>query len=79
LVGWALGSAIEAAASVIVIWRFTGPRTLSETSERRAQQFVAISFWLRAPYIAAEAVRDLAGHHSARTTMLGIALTHRVW
>jgi hypothetical protein len=30
LVGWALGSAIEALASVIVVWRFTGRRTLSE-------------------------------------------------
>jgi hypothetical protein len=29
LVGWALGSAIEALASVIVVWRFTGSRTLS--------------------------------------------------
>jgi hypothetical protein len=44
LVGWALGSAIEALASVIVIWRFTGPRTLSETAERRAQRAVAVSF-----------------------------------
>lgn len=49
LVGWALGSAIEALASVIVIWRFTGSRTVSETAERRAQQAVAVSFWLLAP------------------------------
>jgi divalent metal cation (Fe/Co/Zn/Cd) transporter len=31
LVGWALGSAVEGLASVIVVWRFTGARTLSET------------------------------------------------
>jgi hypothetical protein len=36
LVGWALGSGIEALASVIVVWRFTGSRMLSETAERRA-------------------------------------------
>jgi hypothetical protein len=41
LVGWALGSGIEGLASVIVVWRFTGSRTLSPTSERRAQQLVA--------------------------------------
>src|SRR5207249_4081936 len=38
LVGWALGSGIEGLASVIVVWRFTGSRTLSRTSERRAQR-----------------------------------------
>jgi divalent metal cation (Fe/Co/Zn/Cd) transporter len=75
LVGWALGSSIEALASVIVVWRFTGSRTLSETAERRAQRAVAVSFWLLAPYIVIQAVRDLAGHHPATTSALGIALT----
>jgi divalent metal cation (Fe/Co/Zn/Cd) transporter len=75
LAGWALGSAIEALASVIVIWRFTGSRTLSETAERRAQQAVAVSFWLLVPYIAVEAIRDLAGHHAATASVAGIILT----
>jgi len=74
LVGWALGSGIEGLASVIVVWRFTGSRTLSETAERRAQKAVAVSFWLLAPYIAIEAIRDLAAHHPASATPLGIAL-----
>jgi len=75
LVGWALGSAIEGLASVIVVWRFTGSRTLSETAERRAQKAVAVSFWLLAPYIALEAIRDLTGHHPATASALGIVLT----
>jgi divalent metal cation (Fe/Co/Zn/Cd) transporter len=75
LVSWALGSAIEGLASVIVVWRFTGSRTLSQTAERRAQKAVAVSFWLLAPYIVVEAIRDLAGHHPASATTLGIALT----
>ena len=75
LVGWALGSAIEALASVIVVWRYTGSRMLSETAERRAQKAVAVSFWLLAPYIAIQAIRDLAAHHPASTTALGIAVT----
>jgi divalent metal cation (Fe/Co/Zn/Cd) transporter len=75
LVGWALGSGIEALASVIVVWRFTGSRMLSETAERKAQKAVAVSFWLLAPYIAVEAARDLAAHHPASATLLGIALT----
>jgi divalent metal cation (Fe/Co/Zn/Cd) transporter len=75
LTGWALGSAVEGLASVIVIWRFTGSRTFSETSERRSQQAVAVSFWLLAAFIVAEAVRDLAGHHAATASVTGIALT----
>ncbi len=75
LTGWALGSAVEGLASVIVIWRFTGSRALSRTAERRAQRGVAVSFWLLAPYIAAQSVRDLATGHHAATTVTGIALT----
>jgi divalent metal cation (Fe/Co/Zn/Cd) transporter len=75
LVGWALGSVIEGLASVIVVWRFTGSRMLSESAERRAQRAVAVSFWLLAPYIAFEAIRDLAGHHAATASAVGIALT----
>ena len=75
LIGWALGSVIEGLASAIVIWRFTGARTLSETAEGRAQRAVAVSFFLLAPYIAVEAVRDLITGHSAETSVLGIAVT----
>src|SRR6185437_2213360 len=57
LTGWALGGASEGLASAMVVWRFTGARTLSETAERRAQRGVAVSFWLTAPYIAAESIR----------------------
>ena len=53
LTGWAFGSAIEGAASMIVIWRFTGSRTLSPAAEARARRAVAVSFWLLVPYIAA--------------------------
>lgn len=75
LTGWALSSVVEAMASVIVIWRFTGSRTLSATAEDRARRAVAISFWLLAPYVAVESGRDLLVRHQAGTTLLGIGLT----
>jgi divalent metal cation (Fe/Co/Zn/Cd) transporter len=75
LTGWALSSVVEGLASVIVIWRFTGARTLSPASETRAQKAVAISFWLLAPYVAFEAVRKLAVGQQPQTSMLGIVLT----
>jgi divalent metal cation (Fe/Co/Zn/Cd) transporter len=75
LAGWAAGSAIEALASLIVIWRFTGSRTFSQTGERRAQQAVAASFWLLAPLIVFGAVRDLAGQHEPASSLPGIIIT----
>ncbi|ORW90205.1 hypothetical protein AWB92_20230 [Mycobacterium sp. IEC1808] len=74
LTGWALGGAAEALASAMVIWRFSGARAFSETAERRARRGVAVSFWLTAPYIAAESLRDLTEEHHAEMSLIGIAL-----
>lgn len=75
LLGWALGSVIEGLASVIVIWRFTGSRTLSTTSEARAHRAVAISFFLLAPYITIEAVHDLFDRHVSCPGLAGVLIT----
>ena len=75
LVGFGLDSAIEGLASLIVVWRFTGGRTLSNTSEARAQQIVALSFFLLAPYVAVESLLTLAGGHHAETSWLGVGLS----
>jgi len=75
LVAFGLDSAIEGLASIIVIWRFTGSRTISANAERRAQKWVAISFFLLAPYVAAEAIETLIEGAAAETSWLGIALT----
>lgn len=75
LVGWALSSGVEGLASIIVIWRFTGSRTHSETAEAKAQKAVAVSFWLLAPYVAVESLRDLITGHQPGPSLLGIGLT----
>jgi len=75
LTGWALGGGAEALASAMVVWRFSGARTLSETAESRAQRGVALSFWLTAPYIAAESVHHLTGERHTDSSAIGIALT----
>ncbi len=75
LLGFGLDSGIEAMASVIVIWRFTGTRLASATSERRARRLVAVSFFLLAPYIAIEAIRALAAGERAETSVAGLVLT----
>ena len=75
LLGFGLDSAIEGFASVIVIWRFTGTRRLSEHAEQRAQRLVAITFFLLAPYMAQDAIRTLANGEHPRTSWLGIGLS----
>ncbi|HWH93401.1 MAG TPA: cation transporter [Baekduia sp.] len=72
---WAASSAVEGLASVIVVWRFTGHRTLSETSERRAQKWVGASFFLLAPYFLYESIHRLIGGSDTETTTLAVALT----
>jgi divalent metal cation (Fe/Co/Zn/Cd) transporter len=75
LVANGLDSGIEALASLIIVWRFSGARLFSATSETRAQRLVAASFFLLAPYVAFEASRALLIEHHAETTWLGIGLS----
>jgi divalent metal cation (Fe/Co/Zn/Cd) transporter len=74
LVGFGIDSLIEAAAGITIIWRFSGSRLASATSERRAQQVIAISYFVLAAFIAVESVRDLAGGHEPGVSWVGIGL-----
>lgn len=75
LLGFGLDSAIEGLASVIIIWRFTGIRRLSEDAERRAQRLVAVTFFVLAPYIAQDAIRTLITGERPDPSWLGIGLS----
>ncbi|MDP5228649.1 MULTISPECIES: cation transporter [Arthrobacter] len=75
LLGFGLDSLIEGLASVIIVWRFTGARTLSEAAEDQAQKAVAVTFFLLAPYITFDAVKSLIHGDHAETSWLGIALS----
>ena len=72
---WAASSFVEGLASVIVIWRFTGSRTMSESSERIAQRLVAGSFLLLVPFFVYEAARRLIDGSDTTQNALGIAVT----
>jgi divalent metal cation (Fe/Co/Zn/Cd) transporter len=75
LIGFGIDSAIEGFASLVIVWRFTGSRLLSEAAETRAQKLVAIQFFLLAPYVGAEAIHGLIAGERAETSWLGIGLT----
>jgi divalent metal cation (Fe/Co/Zn/Cd) transporter len=74
VLAWAVGSAVEAAAAVIVIVRFTGANRFSETAERRAQKWVAASFVVLVPYILYEATVKLINGSEPERTGLAVAL-----
>jgi divalent metal cation (Fe/Co/Zn/Cd) transporter len=74
LIGFGIDSAIEGFASVVIVWRFTGSRMLSEQAERTAQKLVAVQFFLLAPYVAVEAVRSLVDGDRPDESLVGIAL-----
>jgi divalent metal cation (Fe/Co/Zn/Cd) transporter len=59
---------------LIIVWRFGARRSGSERAERRAQQFVAASFFVLAAYVGVESVRTLLGSSRPGASWLGIGL-----
>jgi divalent metal cation (Fe/Co/Zn/Cd) transporter len=74
LAGFGLNAFIEGFASVVIVWRFTGSRLLSEEAEKRAHRIVAVQFFILAPYVTYEAVQKLWSGSHPDTSWLGIAL-----
>jgi divalent metal cation (Fe/Co/Zn/Cd) transporter len=74
LIGWGLDCAIEAAAALVVIWRFTGVRVDSIEAEALARRVVGVSFFLLVPYIVVGSVDQLVSGGGARGSWIGIVL-----
>ena len=74
LIGFGFDSLIESLAGFIVVWRFAERRRDSEAAERRAQQLVAVSFFVLAAYVGVESVRTFLGGHHPETSWVGIGL-----
>jgi divalent metal cation (Fe/Co/Zn/Cd) transporter len=74
LIGFGIDSAIEGFASLVIVWRFTGSRLLSDHAEERAQKLVAIQFFLLAPYVGFESIKALLTGERPDVSHLGMAL-----
>jgi divalent metal cation (Fe/Co/Zn/Cd) transporter len=74
LIGFGADSLIESFAGFVVLWLFTGSRLGSHRAERRAQQFIAGSFFILALYVAIESTRSLIGGHEPDASWVGIGL-----
>jgi len=75
LIGFGADSLVEAFAGFIVLWRFARARATSEHAERRAQQLIAVSFYVIAAYISVEAISSLAGGDEPAVSWVGIGLS----
>lgn len=75
LIGFGIDSAIEAIASLVIVWRFTGSRILSAAAEDRATKLVALQFFLLAPYVAFESLQALVLGERPDISHLGIGLS----
>lgn len=74
LIGFGADSLIEAVAGFVVVWLFTGSRLHSPTAERRAQQMIAVSFFVLGAYVTVESVRTLVGGDHPEASWVGIGL-----
>jgi divalent metal cation (Fe/Co/Zn/Cd) transporter len=74
LIGFGADSLIESLAGFVVLWLFTGARVGSHSAERRAQQLIAVSFFVLAAYVGVESIRSLVGGHEPNASWLGIGL-----
>ena len=71
LVGFGADSVIELAAGLVVLWRLASARAISE---RRAQQMIAVSFYLLSAYVALEAIVSLDAGKRPAVSWVGIGL-----
>jgi divalent metal cation (Fe/Co/Zn/Cd) transporter len=74
LIGFGADSLIEALAGGVVLWLFTGTRRSSSAAERRAQQLIAVSFFVLAAYVGIEALRTLVSGDHPEASWVGIGL-----
>ena len=72
LVGFGADSLIEAMAGFVVLWRLASAHAMPE---RRAQQMIAVSFYVLSAYVAAEAIRSLASADRPAVSWVGIGLS----
>src|SRR5207249_11776352 len=60
LVGFGADVTVETIGGLIVLWRFSRVRALSERAERLPQRLIGISYFLLAAYVAYDSNQTLA-------------------
>ena len=75
LIGFGLDSLVEVGSAAAVAWQFSAAdHGRREARERRALQVIAVSFFLLAAVVTADALRSLLGAAEAQPSTVGIVL-----
>lgn len=78
LIGFGLDSIVESLSGMVLVWRLRqhGKITVEQEAkiEKRAQMFVAITFFLLAAYVLYESVGKLITHEKPETSLPGIII-----
>ncbi len=75
LLGFGLDSFIEMGSAATILWLWSGARAGNQAPERRAQQVIAVSFFVLGAYIVFDAITTLAGSNHVETSWPGVAIT----
>ena len=79
LLGFGIDSFVETASGAVILWRIIAERRASDASrveqvEEVARKGVALSLWLLAVYVAADAVHSLAAGDRPSSSAVGVVL-----
>ena len=74
LVGFGADVTVETIGGLIVLWRFSQVRALSERAERLSQRLIGISYFLLAAYVAYDSSRMLVTSERPDPSVLGIVI-----
>jgi divalent metal cation (Fe/Co/Zn/Cd) transporter len=71
LIGFGLDSTVEVFSALVILWQFRG---IAHEREAQARKLIAVSFFVLAAYVAAQAVVDLVAQDEPASSPVGIAL-----
>ncbi|MEV0322521.1 cation diffusion facilitator family transporter [Streptomyces sp. NPDC050658] len=75
LIGFGLDSVIEVSSAAAVAWQFSArDHAVREAREKATLRIIAVSFFVLAAYVTADAIRALTGAGEAESSLPGIVL-----
>lgn len=78
LVGFGLDSIVESLSAIILVWRLrrhrAGTPGSEERTERAAQRFVAVTFFILGAYVLFESAGRLISHEAAQPSPAGVVI-----
>src|SRR2546427_3748377 len=74
LVGFGADMTVETVGGLIVLWRFSRVRALSERTERFSQRLIGISYFLLAAYVTCDSSQMLLSGEHPEASRLGLVI-----